>query len=302
MGQSPTLAPARVVASVPGAQRLVTALRHGSAFLGVVAVAKGVVSVALLDVGLRAVAPAMLVGFLGAAAIYTHNKGTDLAEDAVDKPERAAFAASRRGVLYGACAAAFGLALGVAALAGVWGVLITFAPGAAAVIYGHEWVPLADADRLKDIAVVNTAIVAGMWAMPVAFLPLAFAEVDRAAAALVVAALVFLRTAAAAEVANVRDVAGDRRAGVSTVPTRFGVRRTRHLLYAIDALTVGLLAGAVRVGVVTPVEAAAFVPALALSAVVARRVRRGAAHGRLAVAKDAEYLLAAVCLLAVGAV
>jgi len=267
-------------------------------FPGAIAVSKGVVSLTLLSAALNPVLFA--IGFLVAVTVYTHNRLTDLGEDAVNRPEQAAVAASRKRLLGGVAAGAYAVALGLAALGGLVAVGVVVLPGVAGALYSESWLPVTEYDRLKEVPVLNTAVTAGAWALPLAYLPVAFSGAAGGATAALVAAFLFCRTAAASEVLNVRDVAGDRAAGVVTVPVAVGLRRTRHVLYGLDAASVGVLAAGAGAGHLPLPVAAVLLPGFAYSLWLTRRVGT-ADPDRLATAKDAEYvLLAALALVGAG--
>ncbi|MFB6135347.1 MAG: UbiA family prenyltransferase [Halobacteriaceae archaeon] len=275
------------------------AVVHSSAHLGVLAVAKGVVAFALLSVPLNA---ALVVGLLAAVPVYAHNRLRDGVEDGVNAPSRAAFLEGRERSLAVASAAAYLGALVVAALGGALALLLTAAPGVAGALYSETWIPVGDADRLKEVPVVNTAVVAGAWAVPLGVLPLAFADVAPGYGAAFVVAFFFLRTVVAVEVLNVRDVRGDRRADVPTLPADHGVDATRRVLAALDAATLALLLAGAATGAVPVPVALALLPALGCSVAVTALLTTGVDRSRLCACKDAEYVLMACCVLAVGVV
>ncbi|MFB6121455.1 MAG: UbiA family prenyltransferase [Halobacteriaceae archaeon] len=266
-------------------------------FPGALAVSKGVVSLTLLSAALNPVLFA--IGFLVAVTVYTHNRLTDLGEDAVNRPDAAAMAARRKRLLGALAGGSYVAALGLAALGGLVAVAVVLLPGVAAAAYSEPWLPVTGYDRLKEVPVVNTVVTAGAWALPLGYLPVAFAGTAAGLAPALVATFLFLRTAGASEVLNARDVDGDREAGVVTVPIALGVARTRHVLYAVDAaaaltLTVGVAAGALPTAV-----ALGLLPGLAYSVLLTRRLGR-TDPDVLAVAKDGEYGVFAAGALAAG--
>jgi len=290
-----TGATATVTDGARAAGRAGRAFVRSPLFPGAVAVSKGVVSLTLLSAALDPVLFA--IGFLVAVTVYTHNRLTDLDEDAVNRPEEATTAADRRRSLGALAGGAYVCALALAALGGLVAVGVVLLPGVAAAAYSEAWLPVTDYDRLKEVPVVNTAVTAGAWALPLGYLPVAFAGSAPSAAPALVATFLFLRTAGASEVMNARDVAGDRRAGVVTVPIAVGIQRTRHVLYTVDAAAALTLVAGVLGGHFPAPVAAALLPGLGYSVLVTRRLGR-ADSDRLAVAKDAEYGLMALCALA----
>lgn len=274
---------------------LAGAVVHSSVLLGI-----GTVGEVYAASALAGVAPniALLVGFLATVGTYNLDKVTDREADAVTYAGRAAFVSARPRLFAAVSAlavvAAVGLALSAGGLAGLG---LTVFPAAVTAAYSLPVVPGPWFDRLKDVLVVNTAFVALAWAVPVAFVPVAAAATGRPglAGATVAAAWFFLRAAISVEVHNVRDVDGDRAAGVDTLPTALGVPATQRVLLSLDALSLALLVAAAAAGVVPAWAPVALLPAVALSVWVTSSLTASPRRiERLCTLRDAEgYLMAA---------
>lgn len=280
---------------LPSAQRAVQFANHLSVVQTAVAAAKVVFAMALLSIG-GFVAP--LVGALMAFAVYNVNNLADVDEDAVNKPECAAFTVRwKREIAIASGAAGLG-AIGLAALyGGTLAVGIVFVPVVACGLYSLPIVPGAGPNRLKDVLGLNTALVAAAWALPLTYLPVAMASGVPLGHTVPVCALLFLRTFISVEVFNVRDVAGDRASGVATLPATLGVPATKHVLLFLDvvALTIAIAAAEV----LPPLALVALFPVTAYSMVLTG-VLDHVRHTRLlCLAKDGEYLaLGAIALVA----
>ncbi|WP_435347577.1 UbiA family prenyltransferase [Haloarchaeobius sp. HRN-SO-5] len=276
-----------------GPLRTVTSVAvHGSVLDGVVAATKVAVVSLLLSIPLS---PALAVAGLVTFAVYGSNKFVD-AEDEVNCPDRAAFVARYRRPLLAATLGALGVALTLAAVEGLDSMALTLVPLLAALLYSLEWVPLDGGTRLKDVLFVNTALVASAWAVFVTFLPVAWVDVPVTPAAVVVCLFFFVQTVVAGEVLNARDVVGDRAEGVSTLSTVLGVPRTRHLLVALDGLTLVLLAASVVTGALSATHALALVPAVAYSLAITSLLGLDVDRSRLGTCRDAQYGLLLVCV------
>ncbi|ELZ91927.1 prenyltransferase [Haloferax mucosum ATCC BAA-1512] len=239
---------------------------HSSVFLGIATIGEIYVASSLAGIGPNA---ALVVGFLITVGIYNFDKLADLDADETNYAGRTAFIAAHPKVYTALSALAIVGALGVAIYrGGLYGLGLTLFPGVVAVFYSLPLLPIPSADRLKDIFLVNTATVALAWAVLVAFVPLAVAATEPRyiAGATVAAGWFFLRSAISVEVHNVRDVAGDKENGVATLPTVVGVRRTQLLLYAMELLSLGLLAGSAWLGYVPRWAPIALLPAIGYSA------------------------------------
>lgn len=195
--------------------------------------------------------PAPIVVGLITFTIYANDRLTDLDTDAVSNPRRTAFVRRHRGMLYVLAALAYGLAVALSAFGGPIAFGLALLPGVAWVLYACEWRPATGMPfkRLKEILVVNSALVAVAWSATVVFLPIIFAEAPVTAAVEVVFLYFVLATFVNTEIANVRDMASDRRAGAATMPVVVGVPTTRRVLYGITLLTTGLLAYSALAGI-----------------------------------------------------
>ncbi|MFC7250156.1 UbiA family prenyltransferase [Halomicroarcula sp. GCM10025324] len=240
---------------------------YTSAYLALVAVAEVVIVTELLSLPLTA-APA--VAGLLTFAVYGNDRISDLETDAVSAPRRTAYVRRYKDILYVLAALSYGLAVALAVLGGPLAFALSLLPGAIWLLYAQDWLPSIGTNvrRLKEVAVLSSALVAGAWALVIVFLPLAFAGASLTPAAGIVFLFFFLATFVNTEIPNVRDMEGDRQIGVDTLPTLFGVRRTRHLLYGICVLTAVILGGAVAADLLSPVSAGVLVLSLACLAAV----------------------------------
>ncbi|MCH7660312.1 MAG: UbiA family prenyltransferase [Euryarchaeota archaeon] len=192
--------------------------------------------------------------------------------------------------------AAYITALGLAVGGGPVALALVLFPGVFGVFYSTRWLPVFEADRLKDVLVVGTAAVAVAWAVPLALLPLAFDGHVFGPAALVVLVFFFLRTVIAVELFNIRDVSGDRREGVSTLPVVFGTRPTQYILGALNGCSFVLLLWAVRLDLLAPVTLAV-TPAIAYSLCIVTLADGERSADRLCLASYFESPLMVVLLV-----
>ncbi|MCG1002803.1 MULTISPECIES: UbiA family prenyltransferase [Halobacterium] len=287
---------ARVLA---GVKRLWTLLFYSSAYLSVITVVEVGIAMAVLSLP---PSPAPAVVGLVAFAVYANDRIADVDDDEIDKPGQAAFVRRYEGTLYAAAALAYGVAVALAMLGGPLALALALLPGAFWVLYASDWLPRIGAGlrRLKDVLLVNTAVVALAWAVSLTFLPVAFADRGVTPAVVVVFAYFFLRSFVDTELPNVRDRAGDREAGVRTLPVVIGVERTRLALYAVDVATAALLAYAVTAGYLSLVVAFALGAGLAYSLVVTTLLVRYADHPWLTVAPEFEYVVVGAVLAVVA--
>jgi len=193
-------------------------------------------------------------------AVYTNDRLADVDTDVMSNPGQAAFVRRHRDVLYVLASIAYGLAVALSVLGGPIALAVALLPGVFWVCYATNWIPgqgVGRVQRLKDVFLVNTIVVALAWAATLTFLPLAFAGEPITTPTLVVFSYFFLRVGTNTEIPNVRDVDGDRAIGVRTIPVVFGVTRTRWILSAIDLCTAGLVVLAVSLEFLSPTRARA---------------------------------------------
>lgn len=266
---------------------------HCSLLLAVVGASKVVVVSLLLSVPMNLAAA---VAFLVTLAVYNHNKLTDLDEDSVNAPEQAALFGSRTRLFALLSVGAYVAALGLSGMNGSMALGLTLFPGVLGVLYSTRWLPVSEADRLKDVLVVGTSAVALAWAIPLALLPLAFEGAGFGAAAYVILGFFFLRTVIAVELFNVRDVAGDRQEGVYTLPVVLGTRRTQYVLLLLNGCSVVLLVWAVYVDLLAPI-ALAVAPAVGYSMSIVALLTSDRSTDRLCLASYFESPLMAVFLV-----
>lgn len=224
-------------------------LIYSSAYLALIAIIKVIIVIEVLSLSSS---PAPIVVGLITFTIYANDRLADLETDAASNPRRAAFVRQHRNSLYVLAALSYGLAVAIATLGGPLAFGLALLPGVAWILYALDWMPGSMSfQRLKEVLLVNTAVVATAWALTVVFLPLAFADATLTPTVGIVFSYFFLGTFVNTEIANVRDIESDRQTGVSTLPTVLGVYRTRQALYGVVLLMTAILGYAMIGGYLT---------------------------------------------------
>lgn len=276
-------------------ERVGDALLYSSAYLAAVAMVEVAVAMLLLSLPPN---PAPVVGGLLTFAVYAVDRVVDTEADRLSVPERAAFVRRHRNELYLLAAVAYGAAVSLSLLGGPLAFAIALLPGASWILYGADWLPdvAFGVGRVKEVLVVNSAVVALTWATGLTFLPLAFADAAPSPAVLAVFAYFFLRSFVDTEVPNVRDVDADLATGAATLPAVYGVAATRRLLLAVEATTFAVVAVAVVAGTFPPAVGAALAVGVVYSGLVVCLLGR-VGDGWLLLATEAEYVLVTVALV-----
>lgn len=290
---------ARLVASLTAyGEPLGNVLLYSSAYLAFVAMVY--VAVVMVLLGLPAnLAP--VVGGLVTFAIYANDRLVDVEADAATNPRRSAFVRRHRDELYFLAAVAYGLAVALSVLGGPITLAVTLMPGVLWVLYAMDWIPEVwfRIRRLKELVVVNSALVAFAWAASAILLPVGYTGAPLTTATVFVFTYFFLRSFTNSEIPNVRDVDADRAVGVSTLPVALGVDRTRQILLGVDFLTAAIVGYAGLFGYLPTLPTVALLVGVGYSLVVTSLLGRVEAEGLLALAAECEYVVVGLALVPV---
>lgn len=265
-------------------------LVYSSLYISVIAMAE--VAIAMMLLSMRPNVSPVVIGLV-TFAVYTNDRIADAPTDMVSNPRQATFVIRHRNSLYVLAALAYGIAITLGVLHGPAALVVTLVPGLFWIVYASDWVPdpARRFRRLKELLVINSLVVALAWAVTLTFLPLTFTDAPLTPAVGVVFLYFLVRSFVDTEIPNVRDVEGDRAIDVSTLPTVFGIARTRKLLLGIDLATVAFVALAVRAGLLGSAAAVALVAGVAVSVVVVSLVGRVEDIDTLSIASQFEYVV-----------
>jgi len=279
--------------------RLWLGAKYSSAYVSVLAMTE--VGIGMLVLGLSP-NPAPAVIGLVTFAVYTNDRLTDVETDAFTNPSKAQFIRRYGRYLYPLTALAYGGAVTIAVTGGPAALGLTLLPGAFWIVYASDYLNGLSRRfyRMKEVLLLNTAIIAFSWAITITGLPFAFASEPLSPAAAILFAYFFLRVFVLAEVSNVADREGDERIGVDTIPVVFGTDGTRHALYLVNLLTAALLGGALLAGLFVPLLVVPLVVTTAYSTLVVGLVGRRENAAVLAQFVEAEHFLTIALLFVLG--
>ena len=277
-------------------------LVYSSAYLVVITMVE--TAIAMLALSLPPNPAPAVVGLL-TFAIYVGDRLADVDADETSRPAQSAFVRRHRGALSVLSAGAYGLAVMISLLGGPFALAITVLPGTVWLLYATDWLPTVETRlvRLKDVFLLNSALVSGAWAVTLVFLPLALGGASFTPTAAVVFTYYFVDTFVHTEIPNVRDREEDARLGVSTLPVVLGVRRTRYVLYGLDLVLFALVGYAFLAGLFSLALAAGVFVGLGCVLVVIWFVGRTSNYERLSIAGESKSLVIAAVtftLLAAG--
>jgi 4-hydroxybenzoate polyprenyltransferase len=178
---------------------------------------------------------ALLLGatfFLG-ISVYSLNRVTDLEEDAVNLPDRGRFFKKNRDYLLFASLESINIAVVLAFLSNPSAIIVILFAFYIASFYGTG----ARRLRLKNILFLKNITIAVTMTMAAVLLPLVV-QSNIAFIVLMVAYFIFLNILIESVLHDVRDMEGDRKAGVRTIPVSLGRNKTRNLLLLLNSTLV----------------------------------------------------------------
>lgn len=206
-----------------GALRLYTPVKtavgflvHSNLFISLSATSVALTTVLLAD--LRPDPVPLFIVFAVTLFVYSFNRITDIAEDEENVPRRARF--TRR---YGRLLLAVGVVLYLAAFALAFFLDL---PGAPFLVLPVLVGALYSLGRAKRVLLVKNTIVGVAWGL----IPLGvgvYYGVLLTPEILFLSAFFFVSLTVAAALFDIKDIEGDRREGIRTVPNVYGPRKTR---------------------------------------------------------------------------
>jgi 4-hydroxybenzoate polyprenyltransferase len=197
------------------------------------------------------VPPLLLAAFLVTLGVYSLNKVTDKAEDAVNRPETLQ-RSSNRYLVFSVISMITGFLIGL--LEGVTAFIILFSPVIIGVIYSvkiSKSIP-----RLKEIVGVKSLVIAGSWAITGCLLPESISA-EKLQATIIIFVYIFIRVLVGAILCDVLDNKGDLASGIQTIPTKIGKSKTKKLLILMNSFELLLLVYCILTGMFIQ-----FIPAL----------------------------------------
>lgn len=242
--------------------------------------------------------PAPIVMGLLAFAVYTNDRVMDAATDELTNPAHTAFVQRHKNSLYVLAAIAYGLALGLSVVGGPIPFALSLLPGVFWVVYAKKWLPafVFRVRRLKEVFLVNSAVVAFGWALTAILLPIGFTHAPLTPAVGIVLGYFFLRSFVNTEIPNIRDIQADRTAGIPTLPVVLGVERTKHILVGINLLAAALVGTGIMIGYLPVLPGLALLIGVVYSTGVTLYIGRTENGELLRIAAEFEYVVVGVAL------
>jgi len=197
-------------------------------FTGAVVVA--ILYISFLLQGILSSALLLIATFFLGISVYSLNKVTDLEEDLVNLPDRARFVKKNRDYLLFTSLESINIAVVLAFLSNPSAIIVILLAFSVGVFYSIGMRRL----RLKNILLLKNIMIAGTCTVAAALLPLAV-HAGIPFIILMVAYYIFLKALINSVLFDVRDIEGDRKAGVRTIPLSLGRNKTRNLLLLLNS-------------------------------------------------------------------
>ncbi len=177
---------------------------------------------------------------LGTYAVYNINRSTDKSEDRENQPERYEFFSRNEKVLKTSAYLAYIIALAISIQYGIFALFLTIYFFAIGALYSIKWgkiiKPKAKKARFKDIFLIKNFFVAIAWCVTTAFYPSAFTGTPIPPAGFLLAIFIFIKIFVNTIVIDIRDMQGDARNDIITMPIKFGVKKTKSILLILTIL------------------------------------------------------------------
>lgn len=178
----------------------------------------------------------VMVVFLITFGSYLFNKSTDITEDNINLPKEASFISSNRETIKISAGLLLFAGMVLSLLVDFFLLLAVLIPPGLGILYSASFLPNSFRyRRLKEVPLLNTFSVA--FGIP--FLIIAtsfFVGGTDILTGLVLFLFLFLEVLIGTEIPNMEDIAGDKAAGVRTLPMIYGVDKTKKILHVVNTL------------------------------------------------------------------
>jgi len=215
---------------------LLSALTLSSVFIGLVSSSVAYFSFLLFNVEPNFIL--LFASFCVTFSLYNINKFTDKEEDLINIPERGLFIQNKGHLLLPLSVVAYITALIVGGVENLEVVPILLLPILLGMVYSVKI--SSDFIRLKDIFIVKNILATVGWVLVATLLPLLYRP-DFLIFSLAFL-FMFIKLFINAVVFDVRDMEGDTKSGVKTIPATIGLAKTKKLLLILNTLLIPWIA------------------------------------------------------------
>ncbi len=174
-----------------------------------------------------------ILTFLITFSIYGLNKLTDINEDSLNNPDRAKTIKKIEPIFKYLVALSFILSFILGFFVNIPTLLVLFFPLFLGTLYSVKL--SKNLPRLKDITGVKNITIGLSWAVNSTFLPVISILEKNSILTLSIFYLFFIKSFINSVIFDVRDIEGDRKNGIITVPVFLGMENTRKLLLILNS-------------------------------------------------------------------
>jgi len=173
--------------------------------------------------------------FLVTLSAYSFNKITDTAEDRLNNPDRLALINKNKRFWVQISFTSLTLSLLIGALKNLLTIPILLTPFIIALFYSFKFSP--SLPRLKEVFCVKSIVVATNWALVATLLPITVGSFNLSTMFFIFS-FIFITIFVNTVLFDVKDIEGDRAAGIRTIPIVLGIERTKWLLLSVNSVLI----------------------------------------------------------------
>ncbi|MCS4537958.1 MAG: UbiA family prenyltransferase [Thaumarchaeota archaeon] len=180
----------------------------------------------------------LLMAYLFSYGAYTINRSAEMDQDALSNPSRTEYLQRRRRYLPGLVVTCFGLGYALAALRSLTFFVALLAPLLLSLMYSigsKKLKPIIGVKKLKERLFVKNIVISFGWSLIPVLVGLYYQEIT--SILLLFAPYVFLRLMVNTIFFDVRDKDGDKKFGIRTLPTVYGIRASFAAMTTVDLLS-----------------------------------------------------------------
>ena len=195
----------------------------------------GLSIVATIALGVSHNILAYLITFLMIYAMYNMNRYTDMDEDIHNHPKRQHFSNKNDIALKYSSILAVIISLLLGYIINQQTLLLIFLPMLLAILYSFKFIPQRNGKfiRLKDVPLVKNILISFCWTIITVGIVVSVHLIEISKTIFAICFIVFTRLFINTVLFDMRDISGDKKNSVYTLPVLWGVWKTRIFLYSI---------------------------------------------------------------------
>ncbi|MCZ3366118.1 UbiA family prenyltransferase [Methanobacterium veterum] len=167
--------------------------------------------------------------------VYNLNKLTDKEEDSVNLPERANYILGNEKAIIIITILSYFTALLLGIFVNILDLIVILFPLFAGIIYSVKLLPKIP--RLKDITGMKNIIAALSWTVGIVFLPV-ISSYKGFIITILISSFIFINLLVNAIIFDIRDIKGDRKNNIKTIPVVIGRQKTEKMLLIIHSILI----------------------------------------------------------------